>query len=106
MLLPKCTLKNGVTLSVQASRVHHCEPQANFADAYTSVEVGYPSDKIEALMPYIQWPDEDNPTSAVYAHVPAKVLLDIVEQAGGLQEGLLPNLLIDGRVYINWAKPE
>lgn len=104
MLLPKCILKNGVTLSIQASSVHHCDPQVDDASAYTNVEVGFPSERIDALMPYIQWPDEDNPTGAVYAHVPAEVLLNVVEAAGGLQEGLLPGLLVDGRTHIHWAR--
>ncbi len=101
IMLPVCTLKNGITLSVQASRVCGCTPQSDIGP-WTMVEVGYPSERIEALMPFAE--DPASPTQTTYEYVPAQIILKIVDAAGGLKEGLLPDLLVDGHTHIRWAR--
>ena len=82
------TCASGLTLSVQASVTHYCEPR-NDAGPYTKVEIGFPSKKVEALMPYIDG-DRFGPTENVYGYVPVQVVLDVIEANGGQVDGELP----------------
>jgi hypothetical protein len=74
----KCS--NGVVMSVQASRFHYCNPR-NDQGPWETVEVGYPSEKIDDLMPFAV--DKRNPTDTVYAHVPIEVVAKIIDESGG-----------------------
>ena len=76
-------LANGVTLSVQASGAHYCSPRMILPyNEYSEFEVGFPSVKIEALMPYCEY--HARPTETVYAYVPRRVLDYIIHEAGGV----------------------
>jgi len=83
--------KDGFAMSVQASEHHYCSPRSNgVAMSYTSVEIGFPSEKEDLLIDYAE--DMDNPTGTVYPYVPAQVVLDVIEKHGGLVEGDIPGL--------------
>lgn len=64
-------------MSIQASSVHYCTPK-NDIGPYTSFEIGFPSERIEDLMPYAE--DADNPTETVYGRVPAAVIDKIIRR--------------------------
>lgn len=78
--VPPIDCADGLSLSVQAGSALYCDPRVDFAD-WTSVEVGFPSEKIDELMPYIDGNDE--PTENVYAQVPIELVVDIINAHGG-----------------------
>jgi hypothetical protein len=80
-LMPRITTKNGLSLSVQANSSAYCEPRED-QGPYTSVEVGFPSQRIEALMPYAE--QKDQPTDTVYGWVPIELVEQIIADNGGL----------------------
>ena len=76
-------LKNGVTLSVQASSGHYSLPRVILPyKEYTSFEIGYPSEYFGFLKDYAENPDE--PTDTVYAYVPKNVISHIISMCGGV----------------------
>lgn len=80
--VPQMRLADGFRMSVQASRAHYSTPRETGADAYTAVEVGFPSERDDLLMPYAENPDD--PTGTVYGWVPVRVLIEVIEKHGGL----------------------
>lgn len=76
-------------MSVQAGAGLYCEPRANLESGeYTACEVGYPSQKEELLMPYIE--DPTKPTEAVYPYVPVEVIEQVIEKHGGWFDARIP----------------
>ena len=83
--------KDGFAMSVQASEFHHCHPKENgIAMNYSSVEVGFPSKKEDLILDWAE--DRDDPTGTVYGYVPASVIIDVIENHGGMVSGELPGL--------------
>lgn len=80
-------LNNGITLSIQASYGHYCDPRVNTDESgsgiYDSVEIGYPSKEIPLLSEYAE--DPDDLIKTVYPRVPVSVLEKVVEWAGGIK---------------------
>lgn len=67
----------------------YCEPRVNLENGeYAACEVGYPSQKEELLMPYIEDPTE--PTKAVYPYVPVEVIEQVIEKHGGWFDARIP----------------
>ena len=76
-------------MSVQAGAGLYCEPRANLESGeYTACEVGYPSQKEELLMPYIE--DPTKPTESVYPYVPVEVIEQVIEKHGGWFDARIP----------------
>ena len=73
---------DGFSVSVQASSFHYCDPRTN-TDAYSSVELGFPSQPDELILPYAE--DAENPTQTVYGHVPVYVVQNLIEKHGGFK---------------------
>jgi hypothetical protein len=85
LLTPPLACKDGFDMSVQASAFHYCSPRADFPEeSYTAVEVGFPTQADERLLPFAE--DPENPTETVYGYVPAAVVDGVVEAHGGLAE--------------------
>ena len=80
--------KDGFGMSVQASSGNYCEPREDFANFYTEVEVGYPSERESLLMEYAE--DPANPTETVYGWVPADIIRHIIDKHGGIVKGEVP----------------
>ena len=76
-------LNNGTRMSVQASRSHYCTPRQDGAVEYSAVEIGFPSQRVELLMPYAE--DKSRPTDTVYGWVPTSVLAQVIHSAGGVK---------------------
>jgi len=80
---------DGFSMSVQANATSYCSPRENFANPYTSVEVGFPNKKEPLLM---EWAEEpENPTGTVYAWVPVQVVTNVIAKHGGMVEGEVPH---------------
>ena len=74
----RITCADGFSMSVQASRTHYSSPRMNHAEAYSSVEVGFPSEA------------EQSPTGTVYGWGPTHIVNAVVEKHGGIVNGELP----------------
>lgn len=72
---------DGFTMMATGSPLHRCRPR-NDHGPWSHVEVGYPSERHSELMLYAK--DRQNPTTTVYFDVPITVVVDIVNQHGGL----------------------
>lgn len=77
--------KDGFAMSVQASRYSYCVPRITDAAHYSHVEVGFPTERVEALMEFVE--DADNPLDTVYSRVPVETINLVVDYHGGLKNG-------------------
>ena len=77
--------KDGFSMSVQAHYGAYCAPRVDHTDTdyYFEVEVGFPSEREELLMEYVE--DYDNPTDTVYGYVPVEVVQEVIEKHGGIK---------------------
>ena len=83
--------KDNFKMSVQASENHYCNPKKNGDTmSYSHVEVGFPTEKEDLLMDYIDG-DDNKPTETVYSYVPASVIINVIDKHGGMVSGKLPN---------------
>ena len=78
---------DGFNMSVQASETSYCEPRDDWGP-YKAVEIGFPSEREDLLMKYIE--DAKDPTGTVYGWVPNAVVTLVVAKHGGIVEGELP----------------
>lgn len=74
---------DGFSMSVQASNGHYCTPRDD-SGPWSTVEVGYPSERVEAFMPYIDGDPEGTEWETVYGYVPVGVVADVIVQHGGI----------------------
>jgi hypothetical protein len=74
--------RDGFSMSVQANQYAYCSPREDGADWY-KMEIGYPSDREEALMEWCESPDR--PTDTVYGYVPVLVIIDVISKHGGCE---------------------
>jgi len=81
-LCPMIVCESGLSMSVQATEAHFCEPRNN-AGPYRSVEV-HTEGRVEQLEPYRGWMGKRH-----YHEVPVGVVESIVEANGGLSLGKL-----------------
>jgi len=78
-MCPRYVCRNGVSLSIQASASHYCNPRETLNVTpwvyYTSVEVGYIQGAAlpESFMPYYDG-------MGVFAYVPTKLVIDFVKE--------------------------
>ena len=83
---------DGFTMSVQANLYTYCTPRQNDCRWYAAVEVGFPSEREELLMPWIDGYEDQDPTDAIYPYTPAKAVMDVIVKHGGMVSGELPPL--------------
>ena len=83
-IFPQMECADGFTFSVQGHWGAYSSPRDDFAEHYSSVEVGFPSERVEDLMPYIDGADS-NPTQTVYGYVPLHIVEKIIADHGGLK---------------------
>ena len=76
---------DGFSMSVQAHKHSYCSPRTDptATNYYFKVEVGFPSEREELLMEYVE--DYDNPTDTIYAYVPVGVVQEVIEKHGGIK---------------------
>lgn len=97
---PRIVMEDGVSMSVQASAFHYCEPKRNGLESYESYEVSCPSEVIEELRDYVETPVESDEEllQSVFAFVPAELLSKIIMEHGGIDKDatLHPEKKLDG----------
>lgn len=79
---------NGESVSIQAGAFHYSYPRKDSVNwtysIYTDFELGYPSVKpSNEIMQYIE--NKENPTGTVYAYVPVQLIVNWINENGGLQ---------------------
>jgi hypothetical protein len=79
---PAMTCRDGFSMSVQGHAGTYSQPRDDWADEYSMVEVGFPSEREDLLMPYAEEPEA--PTDTVYGYVPISVVESVIEKHGGL----------------------
>ena len=84
---PRIELKSGLTMSIQGGKNSYSNPKGNWNTDYTTMEVGFPSEVVQELLQYAK--DIDEPLDTVYAYVPVKVLVKIVQDNGGYTNNLI-----------------
>jgi hypothetical protein len=82
--------KDGFSVSIQAHDGAYCEPRSDFAVAYKSVELGFPSAPDPFILDYAE--DPTDLTGTVYGYVPAAVVYKMILAHGGISEGECPSL--------------
>ena len=78
---PAIYCKDGFKMSVQGGDGMYCSPRAE-VDKYDSMEVGFPSERVELLMEYAE--DSDKPTETVYGWVPVGIIQKVINLHGGI----------------------
>ena len=91
----KIVCADGFTMSVQAGTGASYSSPRQGPGPFTAVEVGFPSQREELLMEFVDAGPED-PTEQVYGWVPAKVILEVVTKHGGQIAGEMPWLQLGG----------
>lgn len=81
MVRPLITMKNGNTLSVQASRAHYCNPKSDDADMYSSVEVWFWRTK-HTPKAFREYTSDGDPAG----YVPVPVVNKYIAKNGGIVE--------------------
>lgn len=76
----KC--ESGLTMSVQASAYHYCLPRES-EGPWTHVEVGFPSERVEEIMEWMEDWGGTQPTEAVYGYVPIEAVAQAIANHGG-----------------------
>ena len=86
---PRLECADGFNMSVHVGKNMYCQPRVEDAPVYSHCEVGFPSEKEEALMPYvdgnIDQDDGDGGWQTVYAEVPVEVIDEIITKHGGIK---------------------
>jgi len=85
----KVICADGFSMSVQANENAYCSPRMNGATLYVEVEVGFPTEREELIMPWAESPAR--PTDTVYAYVPASVVTNVIAKHGGMVSGEVPS---------------
>lgn len=83
-IFPEMVCADGFKMSVQGHYGAYSCPRDDFADHYSSVEVGFPSEREDLLMPFIDGGEETDPTTTVYGYVPIGIVEKVIEKHGGL----------------------
>lgn len=79
---PEFRCPDGFAVSIQASAAHYCSPRSDDApEGYRSVELGFPSERVEAFMPHVDDKDADQ-TRTVYGWVPLALVAEVLTAHG------------------------
>ena len=80
--IPRLECVDGLGFSMQAGAFIYCEPRSN-AGPWSEVELGFPTERVEAWMPYCD--NAEEPTNTVYGYVPLAVVAAVIDAHGGLR---------------------
>ncbi len=86
-IFKKIHCKDGFSMSVQASHSHYCFPRITIYSKhsfyYSKMEVGFPSEVEELLLPFAE--NKEKPTETVYPYVPVTIIEQVIQKHGGIQ---------------------
>ena len=75
--------KDGFSLSVQVGELMYCTPRSD-KGPWNEVEVGFPSEKDDNLLPYAESPNK--PENTVYPYVPIELVESVMLKHGGFDK--------------------
>ena len=81
-IFPRIVCADGFSMSVQGHWGAYSYPRDDFAEYYSKVEVGFPSEAEELLMSYAETPEQ--PTETVYGYVPIEIVESVIAKHGGI----------------------
>ena len=76
---PRVSCLDGFSMSVQASSLHQCRPKEDGLIVYETVEVGFPSQSEELLLPF----REKLSGGRIHFNVPIATIDAVIEKHGG-----------------------
>lgn len=79
VVYPKAHMKDGFSISIQASEFHHCYPR-NSIGPWNEMELGFPSE----LDPILDEYAESNTNYTVYPYVPIAIVNELISKHGGI----------------------
>jgi hypothetical protein len=101
-IFERITLNKGVSLSVQASRTHYCQPRDDCDDYnyFSKFEVGYikQDDNYFIPFPFVQFAEDsisDEIGNTIYPYVPNYEIDALINVYGGLSDDLEQKLFGD-----------
>lgn len=80
---PRVHCADGFHMSVQAHYGAYCSPRVDASPFYVEAEIGFPSEREDLIMQYIDGDDSD-PTQTVYGYVPVDVIDAVIAKHGGI----------------------
>ena len=84
-IFPRIECADGLNFSAQGHCGAYSAPRDDFADSYDSVEIGFPSERVEEFMPYIDGGPDSDPLESVYGWVPTEIVEAVIAKHGGLK---------------------
>lgn len=82
---PRIKCEDGVSFSAQVGAGMYSVPRDNFGPYYKA-EIGFPSEKIEEFMPFIESDEKADPTDTVYGYVPIPIIVAVINSHGGSKQ--------------------
>lgn len=80
VVYPKALLKDGFSISIQASEFHYCHPR-NSIGPWNEMELGFPSELDLILDEYAEEPDT---CDTVFGYVPIAIVNELISKHGGI----------------------
>ena len=77
---PKARMKDGFSISIQASEFHYCHPR-NSIGPWNEMELGFPSELDPILDEYAEEPDTSD---TVFGYVPIAIVNELISKHGGI----------------------
>ena len=78
---PRLVCEDGFTVSVQAGQHVYCSPRVQ-QGPWHEVELGFPSERVDEWMEYIDGGPDDDPTNNVYGYVPIELVATVLDKHG------------------------
>lgn len=83
--------RDGYSFSCQANQYTYCYPRKSGAYPYSSVELGYPSEKDTIINSYAEdskpEKNEEGWVDTVYEYVPVQTVIKLIKKHGGFKDG-------------------
>ena len=80
--------KDGFSVSIQGSKTSYCSPRHDHPEAYTALELGFPSSADDIIKQYAE--NDTDLTGTVYGYVPVDDIYLLLLAHGGPTEGDVP----------------
>ena len=87
----RITCEDGFSVSVQADKAKYCSPR-NDTGPYCSVELGFPNQADELILPWAE--NKAEPTETVYGYTPSIIVWQLFTKHGGIKSGTLPPMVV------------
>ena len=83
--IPRIECEDGFSMSVQVGNGLYCSPRDNSGPWYKA-EIGFPSEREDLIMEYIDGDEYTDPTDTVYGYVPVSLIVSVINKHGGSKQ--------------------